>query len=116
MAIDANQPMWQFEAEDRKRKKDSLKPKSALDDIQSGLSVLGLTPLLGAAPDALNVLMSILRRDPKSAAVNAASFVPGPVGWTAGAGSVASDVKDRTKPMKKSIASSNQVLKYLKDV
>jgi hypothetical protein len=114
MAVDTNKPIWQFEAEDRKRKKDSFKPKSALDDVQSGLSILGLTPLLGAAPDALNVLMSILRRDPKAAAVNAASFVPGPIGLGAGYTSVGADIKNRTS--KKELASSDQILEYLKDV
>ena len=116
MAIDANQPMWQFESEARKRKKERFKPKSTLDDLQSGLTAAGMTPVVWAAPDLANLIISILRLNPKSALTNAASFVPGPLGWTAGAGSLATDVKERTKPMNKPIASSDQVLKYLKDV
>mgnify|MGYP003641460068 CR=1 FL=1 len=115
MAVDANKPIWQLEAEARKKKKDSFKPKSALDNVQTGLTGAGITPGLGIAPDLLNVLISLFRGKGTDALVNVGSAIPGPVGIGIGGSSLAKDFTNKKKKVTKNISDA-QIFNKLKNV
>lgn len=57
-----------------------MKKRSGMDDFldnaQTGLSIAGMVPGLGAAPDLINAGVSALRGDWGGAALNAVSAIP----------------------------------------
>ena len=77
-----------------------------LDRLQTGLTIGGLTPGWGIAADVPNAFISAgraayagltgdqegWRKHTENAAINSASAIPGPVGWTAGGAGLAKDM------------------------